>query len=270
MSPDASETASSPQRGSGRLSKAFGGRKPALVAYVMAGDPDTTRHLAYARAILAECDVLEIGVPFSDPVADGPTIERAAVRALERGAKLADAIALARALREESDKPLVLMTYYNPVLRFGLERFASEARAAGVDGVILPDVPLEESKPAGDALAREGIDLVQLASPATPPERLARLAKATRGFLYLVSMYGVTGARKDLPPETAELVRRTKAACAGVAPFAVGFGVGEPAHVAMLRDAGADGIVVGSAIVSRIEKGESPEQVAAFVRGLRS
>lgn len=253
-----------------RLATAFAGRKPAVVGYVMAGDPDTTRHLEYARAVLAECDVLEIGVPFSDPVADGPTIERAAVRALERGAKMSDSIALAKALRKESDKPIVLMTYYNPVYRFGLEKFANAAKDAGVDGVILPDVPLEESQKPGEALAKAGIDLIQLASPATPPERLARLAKATRGFLYLVSMYGVTGARKDLPPETADLVRRTKAACAGVTPFAVGFGVSEPSHVAMLRDAGADGVVVGSAIVSRIEKGESPAQVGAFVRSLRS
>ncbi|HET6404111.1 MAG TPA: tryptophan synthase subunit alpha [Candidatus Thermoplasmatota archaeon] len=253
-----------------RLASAFASaRRPALVGYVMAGDPDTTRHLEYARAVLREADVLEIGVPFSDPVADGPTIERAAVRAIQRGAKLADALALARALRAESDKPLVLMTYYNPVHRYGLERFARDAAAAGVDGVILPDVPLEESERPGAELAKVGIDLVQLASPATPPERLARLAKATRGFLYLVSMYGVTGARKDLPPETLDLVRRTKAACAGVTPFAVGFGVSEPSHVATLRDAGADGVVVGSAIVGRIEKGEPPDAVAAYVRSLR-
>lgn len=252
-----------------RLAGAFRPGRTTLLGYVMAGDPDTKRHLDYARAVLAECDILEIGVPFSDPVADGPTIERAAVRALARGAKLADAIALARALRQESDKPLVLMTYYNPVYRYGLERFAKDAAAAGVDGVILPDVPLEESASPGAAIAAAGLDLVQLASPATPPDRLARLAKATRGFLYLVSMYGVTGARKDLPPETAELVRRAKAACAGVTPFAVGFGVSEPGHVRMLAEAGADGVVVGSAIVGRIEREEAPAQVAAFVRGLR-
>ncbi|HVM45764.1 MAG TPA: tryptophan synthase subunit alpha, partial [Candidatus Thermoplasmatota archaeon] len=186
------------------------------------------------------------------------------------GARFDDALALCARLRKESDKPLVLMTYYNPVYQRGLARFAREAKAAGVDGVILPDVPLEESAAPGAALAKEGVDLVQLASPASGPERLARLAKATRGFLYLVSMYGVTGARKDLPPETADLVRRAAAACAGVTPFAVGFGVSEPAHVRMLAEAGADGVVVGSAIVGRIERGEAPEQVAAFVRSLRA
>lgn len=233
----------------------------------MAGDPDTARHLEYARAVLAEVDVLEIGIPFSDPVADGPVIERAAVRALERGAKPADALALARALRAGSDKPIVLMTYYNPVLRRGLDRFAREAHDAGVDGVILPDVPLEESGAPAEAFAKAGVDLIQLASPASPPERLARLAKATRGFLYVVSSFGVTGARDTLAPETLEIVRRAKAACAGVTPFAVGFGVSSAEHVKLLAE--ADGVVVGSAIVSRIERGETPAQVGAFVRSLR-
>lgn len=256
-----------------RLSDAFRAARadgrPALVAYVMAGHPDKATHHAYARAVMQACDVLEIGVPFRDPVADGPVIERAAVRALEQGTRMEDALALARALRAESPKPLVLMTYYNPVLRRGLVRFAREAREAGVDGVILPDVPLEESAAAGAAFAAEGLDLVQLASPATSPERLARLAKATRGFLYVVSSFGVTGARTDLAPETAEVVRRAAEACRGVTHFAVGFGVGAPEHVRTLHAAGAEGVVVGSAIVARVEKGESPEAVAAFVAGLR-
>lgn len=252
-----------------RLAGAFG-QKPALLGYVMAGDPDAPGALAHARALLPHVDVLEIGVPFSDPVADGPVIERAAVRALAGGAKLDDALQLARALRAlDPSKPLVLMTYYNPVFRRGVDRFARACREAGVDGVILPDVPLEESEGPGAALAREKVDLVQLASPASGPERLARLAKATRGFLYVVSSFGVTGARDALPPETRETVERAKAACAGVTPFAVGFGVSKPEHVAMLRDAGADGVVIGSAIVARIEKGEPADEVAAFVRSLR-
>ena len=252
-----------------RWQSAFGAGRKAIVGYVMAGDPDTKRDLDYARAVLREADVLEIGVPFSDPVADGPTIERAAVRALQKGTTLAHALALARSLRDlEPRKPIVLMTYYNPVFRFGLDKFAAECASAGVDGVILPDVPLEESSGPGAAFAKQGVDLIQLASPASPPERLARLAKATRGFLYVVSMYGVTGARSGLAPETIEILKRAKAACAGVTPFAVGFGVSTPEHVAQLRD--ADGVVVGSAIVGRIEKGETPEQVAAYVRSLRA
>jgi tryptophan synthase alpha chain len=251
-----------------RLDGAFPADRPALVAYVMVGDPSLDASYEHARAILAHADVLEIGVPFSDPVADGPVIERAGVRALARGVKLADCLALAKRLRAETAKPLVVMTYYNPVLRMGLARFAQQARAAGVDGAILPDVPLEESGPVGAALAAEGIDLIQLASPATGPERLARLAKATRGFLYVVSSFGVTGARADLAPETADLVRRVRDACAGVVPFAVGFGVSRPEHVQRLAAEGAPGVVVGSAIVARIEEGQTPAEVARFVASL--
>lgn len=252
------------------FAKARAEDRPALVGYLMTGEPDRERALDHAKALLHEVDILELGVPFSDPVADGPTIERAAVRALHRGTRLDDSLHLARSLRDlDTEKPIVLMTYYNPVYRRGLARFAREAREAGVDGVILPDVPFEESAAPGAALAAEGIDLILLASPATPPDRFARLAKATRGFLYVVSSFGVTGTRTDLAPETREIVERARKACAGVAPFAVGFGVSTPEHVRMLRDAGAEGVVVGSAIVGRIENGETPEAVAAYVRGLR-
>ncbi|MFA5862801.1 MAG: tryptophan synthase subunit alpha [Candidatus Thermoplasmatota archaeon] len=251
-----------------RLALAFKPDRPALVAYMMAGEPDLQRDVEYALAVLAEADVLEIGVPFSDPVADGPTIERAHTRALARGASLTHAFDLAKTLRAQSSKPLVLMTYYNPVLQRGLDKFARECREAGVDGVILPDCPLEESGPAAAALAAERIDLIQLASPATPPERLARLAKATRGFLYVISSYGTTGARDELPPEALDVVARARAAC-GMTPFAVGFGISLPAHVRQLHAAGAPGVVVGSAIVGRIEKGDSAAQASAFVRSLR-
>lgn len=249
--------------------KARGEARPAVVAYVMAGDPDRERALQYAEAVFAEADVLEIGVPFSDPVADGPVIERAAVRALRNCARLDDAFSLARKLRVRSNKPILLMTYYNPVYQRGLATFAKEAAEAGVDGIILPDVPLEESAPAQEALGKHDVDLVQLASPATPPERFARLAKATRGFLYVVSSFGVTGARESLAPETVDLVKQAKTACGGRVPFAVGFGVSKPEHVRMLAEAGADGVVVGSAIVGRIEREEPPEEVAAYVRTLR-
>ncbi|HWH09095.1 MAG TPA: tryptophan synthase subunit alpha [Candidatus Thermoplasmatota archaeon] len=251
------------------FAKARAEGRPALVAYVMAGEPDVKLDAELARAVLAEADVLEIGVPFSDPVADGPTIERAATRALARGVRMEHALALARELRAGSAKPILLMTYYNPVLQRGLDRFAREAREAGVDGVILPDVPLEESARPQAALRAAGLALVQLASPATPPDRFARLARATEGFLYVVSSFGVTGARDSLPPESVETVRRAAEACGAVVPFAVGFGVSRPEHVRQLHEAGAPGVVVGSAIVGRIEKGETPDALRAFVRALR-
>lgn len=254
-----------------RIPDAFRGARasgrPALVAYVMAGEPDKKRDVDHARAILREADVLEIGVPYSDPVADGPTIERAGQRALARGVGMDHALALARQLRAESPKPLVLMTYYNPVLQRGLDRFAREAAEAGVDGVILPDVPLEESTAAHRALAAQRVSLVQLASPATPPDRFARLAHATEGFLYVVSSFGVTGARDQLPAEALGVVQRAAKACGDV-PFAVGFGVSNAQQVRQLHRAGATGVVVGSAIVSRIEQGASPADVGAFVRSL--
>ena len=256
-----------------RIARAFDVAKtearPALVAYVMAGEPDAKRDVDYAREVLRHADVLEIGVPFSDPVADGPTIERAAVRALARGVKLDHSLGLARQLRAESRKPIVLMTYCNPLLRRGLDRFAREAAEAGVDGVILPDVPLEEATTFERAFSGAGLDLVQLASPAADDARIARLARATRGFLYVVSSFGVTGARDALPTESLDLVRRVAAAAPG-APFAVGFGVSKAEHVKALHKAGAPGVVVGSAIVGRIERGETPDQLGAFVRGLRS
>jgi tryptophan synthase alpha chain len=257
-----------------RLGKAFEAAhaegRAAIVAYVMAGDPAGDAGFEYASAILDEADVLELGIPFSDPVADGPVIERAAVRALAAGHRVAETLGLCARLRADSDKPLVLMTYYNPVLRYGLERFARDAAEAGADGVILPDVPLEESGEPARVLAAHGLDLVQLASPATPKARLTRLAKATRGFLYVVSSFGVTGARKDLAPETRDVVQRAADACESEgAHLAVGFGVSEPRHVRELALAGAGGVVVGSAIVARIERGETPRQVAAFVRSLR-
>ena len=256
-----------------RLASAFEGARregrPAILGYLMGGDPDPAASLAYAQAVLDAADGLEIGVPFSDPVADGPDIERAAVRARAAGTKLADVFAMASRLRASSAKPIVLMTYANPVLQRGLPRFADEAAAAGVDGVIIPDAPLEESGPIADALAARDVAVVLLGSPATDDARFARIARASRGFVYLVSSYGVTGARDRLAPETEAIVARGKRACAGVIPFAVGFGVSRPEQVRLLHELGADGVAVGSAIVSRIEQREPPEALRAFVASLR-
>jgi len=255
-----------------RLGAAFAAARasgrPALVCYLMGdGRPQT---FDTAAAVLAECDVLELGIPFSDPVADGPTIEQAAVEALARGTRVDDVLDLASRLHAaHPDKPLVLMTYYNLVFKRGLDTFARQAFDAGVSGVILPDVPLEESAPAAASLDAVGLGLVQLASPASPNERMNGLAKATRGFLYVVSSFGTTGAREGLPDEALETIRRARAATPSGVPCAVGFGVSTPEHVRALHAAGADGVIVGSAIVKRMLSGESAADVAAFVRSLR-
>lgn len=241
----------------------------AFVGYVMGGDPNPNRSLEYARAVLeGGADVLELGVPFSDPVADGPTIQQAGIRAREAGTRVDHVLDMAGRLTADHDQPVVLMTYYNPIYRRGLPAFAEAAADAGVAGLIVPDLPLEESTPLRDALSGVGVDLVQLASPATSDARFQRLATATGGFLYLVSTFGVTGARTNVEDRTRELVQRARKHAGGT-PVAVGFGVSEPQHAATLRDAGADGVVVGSAIVDRIARGVDPTEVRAFVEGMK-
>lgn len=255
----------------GRLDKMFQSTPAGegrLVCYLMAGDPDPHAALHYAQEVLKHADALEIGVPFSDPVADGPVIARAGARALEKGASPADAFGIVAALRKDTEKPLLVMTYYNPIFQVGLPQFARLCRATGVDGVIVPDLPVEESAPLRDVLAKEGVDLVQLVAPSTPPERLKRIGEATRGFLYVVSSYGVTGARTGLSPEAVDLTERARAACPGV-PVAVGFGVSSHETATGLWKAGADAVIVGSALVKQIEEGKTPAEVGEFVRRLK-
>ncbi|MHB8585121.1 MAG: tryptophan synthase subunit alpha [Thermoplasmatota archaeon] len=256
-----------------RIAQAFAGcqsrGEAALVAYLMAGDPDLARSRPYMEAALRHADVLEIGLPFSDPIADGPTIQKADVRALAAGTKVNDVLALVRDLRARTEKPLVLMTYANPIFHMGYQTFAARARDAGLDGVILPDVPLEESADVGAALGAAGLDLIQLASPATSPERMRRIAGETHGFLYLVSLYGVTGAREGVAVTVRPLVERAKAA-AGTTPVAVGFGISNPDQVRQMVEAGADGVVVGSSLVAYVEAGRSPEDLARFVSDLKN
>jgi tryptophan synthase alpha chain len=256
-----------------RIAKAFESCRErgegTLVAYLMAGDPTPESSRAYLEAALASADVLEIGIPFSDPVADGPTIQRADVRALAAGTTIAKALELVRTVRTVSAKPIVLMTYANPVHKMGYERFAEAAASAGVDGVILPDVPLEESQEPGRALRDAGVDLIQLVSPATSEERIGRIAQATGGFLYVVSLYGVTGAREGPNDRVRPLLAIAKKA-AGKVPVAVGFGVAAPEHVRAMLEAGADGVVVGSALVSIVERGGSPDELRAAVQALKA
>lgn len=238
-----------------------------LVAYLMAGDPNlaTTEALALA-CVRGGANILELGVPFSDPIADGPEIQAAGQRALRAGTRPRDVVELASRLRRQTEVPLLLMTYMNPVLAMGLDTFAERAASAGVDGLVVPDLSLEESGDVRQAMDRRAMDLVQLAAPSSSPERVRQLAASSRGFLYVVARYGTTGTRADLPEDLAPRLRQIRLASS--IPLAVGFGVTTQEHVRTLAAAGADGIVVGSAIVRRAAESADPADVERFVADL--
>ncbi|MBZ5541331.1 MAG: tryptophan synthase subunit alpha [Acidobacteriia bacterium] len=236
-----------------------------LVAYITAGDPSLDATLRYVLALAeAGADVIELGVPFSDPVADGPTIQRASDRALKGGATLAGVLELVRRIRQTCEVPLVLFSYYNPILQMGLEKFAAAAASAGADGVLVTDLTPEESADYRRILAARGLDTIFLAAPTSTDERLAKIAACTSGFLYLISRTGVTGAQEALLEDLPALVRRLRAV--SPLPIAIGFGVSLPGHVSVLGGL-ADAAVVGSALVAEIEKAATPEAAAAALAG---
>ncbi len=241
--------------------------RPAFVAFLTAGDPSLDRTVEAAVELdRAGADVLELGVPFSDPLADGPVIQRSSERALARGVTLSKVLEAVRRIRERSALPLLLFCYYNPLLQHGLERLAGEAKAAGVDGVLVTDLPPEEAAEWIAAARAAGLDTVFLASPTSPPERLERVAEASRGFVYAISRTGVTGERQALSEDARPLVERLRALTD--VPVALGFGLSTPEQV---REAAAvaDGVVVGSALVRFLE--EHPEgDLGARVRWLTS
>jgi len=245
--------------------------KPGLVIYLTVGDPDlaTTRNVALA-AIDAGAEVLELGVPFSDPVADGPVIQRASERALAKGTRLQDVLALAaeiRALRPEAG--LIIFSYFNPVLRLGLGRFCAHAASCGVDGVLITDLIVEEADEYLNEMHHNGLMPVFLAAPTSPDQRLQMIAQASQGFVYAISRVGITGSQKDLTTDARSLVDRLRRFTD--LPIAVGFGISTPEHVAAVGEF-ADAAVLGSSIVSLIEKappGTAPAAVAAFLKSLR-
>lgn len=237
-----------------RLEEAFRAAKKsgraAFIPYITAGDPNLEATIGLVRALeRAGADVIELGVPFSDPIADGPTNQRAAERSLAVGTTLAGVLASVEVIRRDLEIPIVLFTYANPVVRYGVERFAEDASAAGIDGVLFTDVPAEEMAPFEEQLGANGLDLVMLVTPTSDRRRMKAAARFGGGFLYLVSRTGVTGARQDLDAELAANVRAAHKA--SKLPVAVGFGISSPEQVARVA-AMADGVVVGSAIVSRI------------------
>ena len=251
----------------GRISRRFRELAEAgelgLVAYITAGDPslDATEKIVLA-AVETGADVIELGVPFSDPVADGPTIQRASERAVRNGTTLAGVIELVRRLRTRTDVPLVLFSYFNPILQMGIEKFAEAASAAGADGVLATDLTPEEAVEYRTVLHARGLDTIFLAAPTSTDERLALIAECSTGFLYLISRTGVTGAREALPEDLPTLVRRVRKFTA--LPIAVGFGISRPMHVTVLGGI-ADAAVVGSALVAEIEKAKSPREAASAV-----
>ena len=251
----------------GTFGAARGQERAALLAYLMAGDPriETTEALAHA-CVRGGVDVLELGVPFSDPIADGPDIQAASARSLKGGTKPRDVLALAARLRSVLKVPIVLMTYANPILAMGIDGFAKNAKDAGVDGVIVPDLPLEESNEIRQVLDAHGIDHIQLVAPSTPEDRARAIGQASRGFLYVVARYGTTGVRAALPDEIAARIQVLRRATR--LPLAVGFGVSNAEHVRSLTRMGADGVVVGSAIVRRVAEDPRPEAIEQFVAEL--
>jgi tryptophan synthase alpha chain len=243
----------------------------ALIPFITAGDPDlaTTRKLALEIASRG-ADLLELGIPFSDPLADGPTIQAASNRALKHDVHLEDVLKLAGKLRADTDIPLILMGYYNPILQYGLERTAQEAAQQGVCGFIIPDLPLEEAGAWRAAALKAGLAPIFLAAPTSGPERIKRLGQLTRGFLYYVSLTGITGARTALPTELAQELEdvRRLVKC----PVAVGFGISTPEQVRELSPY-VDGVVVGSAIVQRVANysGDNTiKEIGDFIAALKA
>ena len=241
-----------------------------FIPFITAGDPDlTTTELLLSELAAVGADIIELGVPFSDPVADGEVIQRASERALRNGVTLRDALTCIARARQNIDVPIVLFSYFNPLLKFGEDRLAEEAKRAGVDAVLVTDLTPEEAQTWTEKLIQRGLDPIFLVAPTTSDDRLAQIAKQARGFIYAVSRAGVTGARDQLTSDAAALVKRVRAVTD--LPVAVGFGVSTAEHVREVWRF-ADAAVVGSAIVSQIEKlAGSPDlvsRVGEFARSL--
>ncbi|OGC92933.1 MAG: tryptophan synthase subunit alpha [candidate division Zixibacteria bacterium RBG_16_53_22] len=243
----------------------------ALIPFITAGDPDyeTSRRLAIEIAARG-ADLLELGIPFSDPLADGPTIQASSSRALKNGVHFASVLALAGDLRRETDIPLILMGYYNPILQYGLEKAARDAAQQGIDGFIIPDLPLEEAASWRAATGAAGVSVIFLAAPTTGPERLKTLGRLTQGFLYYVSVTGITGARMELTRELIPELLRVRALVN--CPIAVGFGISTPEQVKKLAPY-VDGVVVGSAIVQQVAQfsgAKTIKHIGDFVASLKT
>ena len=247
----------------------------ALIGYVTGGDPKPEFTPMIAEALVkGGVDILELGIPFSDPIADGPTIQAASVRALQAGTTPQMVLGMAEEVKKKHGVPVVILTYFNPVFRMGVERFFRLAKSFGVDGVVVPDLPVEEAEAYREAAKSCGVDTIFLAAPSTSNERLRKIVGCTSGFLYVVSHFGVTGAREVLEDSTVPLIQRFLPYTAGRIPLAVGFGVSKPEHVKGIIEAGAGGVIVGSAFVNIVRKHQSDigrmlEELEALARKLK-
>lgn len=245
----------------------------ALIGYITAGDPnpETTPKIADAL-IKGGIDILELGLPFSDPIADGPTIQAASLRALKAGTTPMKVVEIAKQIKAKHDTPIIIMTYYNPVFKLGTNKFLNDAKEAGVDGFIVPDLPVEEADDYRAVAKKAQIDTIFLASPATSKERLGKIVDASAGFLYLVSRFGVTGSQSKVEDSTVQLIKRVHQVTARKIPLAVGFGISKPEHVRTVIAAGADAAIVGSAFINIIERkgGKMLRDLEATARELKA
>ena len=246
-------------------------RKKAFIAYITAGDPGLSKTVELVLALeKAGADIIELGVPFSDPLADGPTIQNASFRALQKGTTPLKILAAVKKIRRSSEVPLALMTYYNPVFHFGEEKLVLAAKAAGVDGLIVPDLPVEEARTLRRVATASDLATVFFLAPTTPKARIPAITKASTGFIYFLSVAGVTGARTSVPPDLRQHIRLVRTFTDK--PICVGFGISTAAQV---RSVGrvADGVIVGSAIVKKVEEyagcRDMVERVARFVQTLK-
>jgi len=248
----------------------------ALIAYLTGGDPDPKAFLANSTALIeGGADIVEVGIPFSDPIADGPVIQASSMRALSQRATPAGVLDLIGELSSQCPVPFVVLSYYNPILAMGLDRFLRKARESGVDGIVVPDLPFEESDEFRNIALKHNIDNIYLVAPNTSRTRLRTVLDKSKGFLYLVSLYGVTGPRDYLSPQALETVKKVKSLARGKVPVSAGFGVSQPEHVSAIIRSGADGAIVGSALVNIVSQhlespNEAPDHLKTAVAKLKA
>lgn len=244
----------------------------ALIPFITAGDPDLATTVKALRVLdAAGADTIELGVPYSDPLADGPTIQAAATRALQRGTKLEQVLEIVAATKSDLRSPIILFNYYNPILHRGIEPFFQQISQAGVAGLVIPDLPLEEAEDVLQVATQYGVEVTLLVAPTSSAERIKAIAQRSQGFIYLVSVTGVTGIRTGLEARVPDLLQRIRQM--SDKPIGIGFGISQPEHAAQVKQWGADAVIVGSAVVKRLAEG-TPEQgltaIAEFCRSLKA